>query len=699
MTHRVLVLFVTLTVVFTALPAAQSGHALFQRALTKERAEGKLLDAITLYERVAKEFASDRPLAAKALVQIGLCYEKLGRDEALKAYERLLRDFADQKDEVARARSRLAALIKPTSDEKTLAARRVWAGPDTDNLGRPSPDGRWLSYTDWETGDLAIRNLATGEKRRLTNKGTWAQSSEFAEFSVFSPDSRQIAYGWFNDAHGYDLRVIAVDGGQPRVVYGTDAPQGWIRPGGWTADGAQIVIHLEYSGRPSEIAAVTVPTGAKRVLRQFEETGPGNLSVSPDGRYIVFDWLARPNATANDVFLLPIDGGREVALIEHPSDDQCPIWTPDGSAVVFVSDRTGTPALWAVDVRDGAALGAPRIAKADMAGAVPLGFTRAGTLIYSVRGMDQDVYIAEIDPPTGRLVTPPSAPAQRFVGANLHPDWSPDGRYLSYLSRRRVGGIGVGSQAVTILNLATGESRDLIPRLAQVQRPRWAPDGKSLLATGVVQKRRGVYRIDAATGEVSPVVELEPGLSVANARWLRDGRSVLYTAVSQTQRLIVRDVASGAERQLFENPRGRGIVDAVDSPDGTSLAFWTSEPEKDPDGVVIKLMALEGGATRDLVRGPIAGGRGLSWLPDGRHLLFVRFLKGSSSGLNRGLQPWIVNVETGKSWPIDLVRDTLHQLRLHPDGRRIAFSSGERAPEIWALENLLPPLRAVRRRP
>ena len=46
------------------------------------------------------EFASDRALAAQALVQVGLCYEKLGRDEAVRAYERLVRECADQEDAV-----------------------------------------------------------------------------------------------------------------------------------------------------------------------------------------------------------------------------------------------------------------------------------------------------------------------------------------------------------------------------------------------------------------------------------------------------------------------------------------------------------------------------------------------------------------------------------------------------------------------
>ena len=53
--------------------AAESGAELFQKAVTEERASGNLEEAIKLYQRIAKEFASDRPLAAKALVQAARC--------------------------------------------------------------------------------------------------------------------------------------------------------------------------------------------------------------------------------------------------------------------------------------------------------------------------------------------------------------------------------------------------------------------------------------------------------------------------------------------------------------------------------------------------------------------------------------------------------------------------------------------------
>src|SRR5438105_11320383 len=89
---------------------AQSGNDLFQQALVKERTEGNLPEAIKLYQSIVQKYGSDRKLVAKALFQIGQAYEKLGNAEARKAYERIAREFADQKEVAADAGRRLAAL-------------------------------------------------------------------------------------------------------------------------------------------------------------------------------------------------------------------------------------------------------------------------------------------------------------------------------------------------------------------------------------------------------------------------------------------------------------------------------------------------------------------------------------------------------------------------------------------------------------
>src|SRR5207248_3821020 len=81
-------------------------------------------------------------------------------------------------------------------DNPAVSVRRVWTGQGANLFGGPSRDGRWLSFVDTESGDLAIRDLASGEKRRLTSN---AGSRQFAYFSAISPDGSLVAYAWFNE--------------------------------------------------------------------------------------------------------------------------------------------------------------------------------------------------------------------------------------------------------------------------------------------------------------------------------------------------------------------------------------------------------------------------------------------------------------------------------------------------------------------
>jgi len=79
--------------------AQQNGYDLFQKALAKERGEGNLEEAIVLYKKVVEE-AKDESLAAKAQLRIGICYEKLGKQEAQKAYQMVIDNYPQQTDTV-----------------------------------------------------------------------------------------------------------------------------------------------------------------------------------------------------------------------------------------------------------------------------------------------------------------------------------------------------------------------------------------------------------------------------------------------------------------------------------------------------------------------------------------------------------------------------------------------------------------------
>src|SRR6185369_7177527 len=75
--------------------------------------------------------------------------------------------------------------------------------------GTVSLDGRYLTATDWKTGDLSIRNLETGQMGHLTSNKSLADGD--AEYSVPSPDGKRIANGWYGQKR-CDLRLINIDG-------------------------------------------------------------------------------------------------------------------------------------------------------------------------------------------------------------------------------------------------------------------------------------------------------------------------------------------------------------------------------------------------------------------------------------------------------------------------------------------------------
>jgi tricorn protease len=64
-------------------------------------------------------------------------------------------------------------------------------------------------------------------------------------------------------------------------------------------------------------------------------------SLSPDGQRIAFTWQG-------DLFLVPAGGGAATRLTVHPADESNPVWTPDGSRIVFASNRLGSLDLYSV---------------------------------------------------------------------------------------------------------------------------------------------------------------------------------------------------------------------------------------------------------------------------------------------------------------------------------------------------------------
>src|SRR5215469_15707665 len=708
-------LLVLLSASFAIAQKDDQGEVLMQAARQKVLVEGQLEDAIPIYKRVVQEYASNRALAADALVHMGQCYEKLGKEEARKAYERVLRDYADQSEAAARARARLAALSgNSTSASSEMVTRRVWVGPDVSVGGSLSPDGRYLSCVDQTTGDLALRDLVTGKMRRLTNN---ASGAEQVEFSAVSPDGKQIVYNWFDKDGSEDLRIIRLDGSAPRILYREKGVLAVAGP--WSPDGKYILTSIYRPPSSWQIALISAADGSVRVVKTLDWF-PTMATFSPDGRYIAYDLAQQRDSGDRDIFLLAADGSREVRVVEHPADDQqlggadyqLLGWTPDGNHILFASDRSGSMSAWAIRVADGKPQGSPELVKPNIGQVLPIGFTRSGSFYYGLVIGTSDIYTAEFDPVTGKVVTQPMNAAQRFVGANSSPAWSRNGQYLAYISHNRHWLASQRPEIISIRSLKTGEERDLSPKLPFLWGPlRWSPDGRSILVSGKDRKvRHGLFQISAQTGEVTAVVYWNDA-EISDPAWFPDGKKLLYSykydeSDARTDTIVTRDLETGREEKLFESPVGSKIDDVALAPDGLEVALTLLE--KGTRSSALRVLPMGGGKSSELVRSkePEAiVGDSLSWSSDSRYIVFGKAQASSQDAQGslpsgRKVQLFAISPRGGEPHALGLAMDFVRELSFHPDGHHIAFeaSAGKDNIEVWVIENFLPERKAARRR-
>ena len=226
--------------------------------------------------------------------------------------------------------------------------------------------------------------------------------------------------------------------------------------------------------------------------------------------------------------------------------------------------------------------------------------------------------------------------------------------------------------------METGEERELSPKMNILgYNLRWSPDGRSILVRGYdTQNRVGVYPINPRTGEVLATV-----LGAYWAEWSRDGKAIVYAMndpIKNARPLVVRDLETGQEKELY-----RGW-------DGRWLAFSSFDLEGKESA--LNVMPATGGSPRELLRLKHPEDFGvIAWTPDGRQLLFVRRDFNASK-----FELWLISAEGGAPQRMGLAMQSVSQISVHPDGRRLAFNAGESKTEVWVMENFLLAHRAAR---
>jgi Tol biopolymer transport system component len=696
--------------------AQQSAEEMYEAAVFKKDADGDMIGAIKIFREIVERFQDNVGIAAKAQLQIGICFEKMGQKnvkQAQEAFQKVLDNYPAQSEEVKIAREKLAALLKPrpeaVADVQSSRMNPIWSERDMKKLPgggtgienpRPSPDGKCIAFIDWNSGfgNLYVQETASGKITCLTEPRPLKESKAHAYDSRWSRDSRRLAYIWENDEENYvDLRVVGLAEPKPRMLYRGSYAEGWMIPMDWSPDGKNILALMD--ANVFSLGLVSMDDGGHHIIKTFEPSdNPGGGLFSPDGRFIAFDSQQDKGDVCHDIHLLSLDSGRERVVASHPSHDYLLGWAPDGSSLVFASDRTGTVDCWTIPVHNGKATGKPSLAIKNIGFIKPLGMTREGTLYFDRSpGTVVNIYTAAFDPESGQAESQPEILPLPFEGRNIFPDWSPDGSTLAYVSLR----MPPGRRLLCLYSTDSGKIREM-PFRQMLSDPKWSRDSRFLFVRA--QDSSQIFRIDV---EITDIQKLVEGDDVYFPTASPDMNFLFYASYekkSQNRYIMKRDLKTRRDLEIYRT--SWILTDFELSPDGRRVAVMLSEkpygpvPSGEKSNNILGVLPSSGGDLKTLHEFIHPAGSGLvaiDWSPDGRYILFSRIkaevLKEEEPAFGPW-QLWRVPADGGQAENLGLECRRFRSLSVHPDGHRITFFShgteGPQPPSFWLVENFLP---------
>jgi Tol biopolymer transport system component len=271
---------------------------------------------------------------------------------------------------------------------------------------------------------LEIVSAETGERRIVHRARQPFQAPNW------SPDGKTL---FINQRSR--MYTLPAGGGEPQRL-DTGAAIGCNNDHGLSPDGKWLAISSGHEGRVSKIYVVPASGGAPRRLTP---EGPSYWhGWSPDGKTLAYCAKRGDNF---DIYTLPAAGGAEKRLTDAEGLDDGPEYTPDGKFIYFNSERSGLMKIWRMNA-DGTHQ-EQVTTDAEYADWFPHPSPDGEKLVFlsfdkSVKGhpANKDV-VLRIMPLAGGK---PKVLATLFGGQGTInvPSWSPDSRFIAFVSYRLV---------------------------------------------------------------------------------------------------------------------------------------------------------------------------------------------------------------------------------------------------------------------
>nr|MBA3276200.1 S9 family peptidase [Chloroflexia bacterium] len=266
----------------------------------------------------------------------------------------------------------------------------------------------------------------------------------------------------------------------------------------------------------------------------FDLRAAGQPAISSDGSRVVYSLSAvdrETKQTTSHIWAIDIDGGNPVQLTFSGRTNGNPVWSPDGSRIAFVSRRDGKKphAICTLPIGGGES----REVICHAASPSSLGWAPDGSSL---------AYTLPVDPdnPDENPIDDEAAPGVR---AFRRLDYKQDNR--GYLYDKRL--------QVMVVDVESGERRQLTSALVDHTDPQWSPDGRQIALK--VLNRNGMHQqlavMEVAIGDRTLVGDAD--WTVGTFRWSRDGSYILFDGdegnSAQTD-YFRYDVASGTLHRL-----------------------------------------------------------------------------------------------------------------------------------------------------